>query len=581
MVGTSGYGVLYGDPELLLTPWDADGNGCGYNKTTKDYPYLYFPSINLTAAQEANENMDLTSVTDILRFSMCVKECPTDNVDEVVQCRPPTFALDSATYQECVFYIGGTQYGKPLRYPTTKFANRFCVPDVGAAIEGNSSIVVEFKAQFDEYIGGSGIQTYISDIVACKDPLLISFGTAFLLGFIYMIVLRIAGGPIIYLSIVGLILGTAYGGYMLYETSLDMPVEDQYKKYYEIGSYVVWGIAGVLLCCTCFNLKNIRIGVAVMKCTAAFIGGTPQVFLAPPLAAIMIVAWFIIWAAIATFIFSVGKIMPNPDLPFLTTVEWTDETRYVFLYSLFGYLWLNAFMIGVTQFIISAACAIWYFSCTSDSNGSGSLCTGLWWVFRYHLGSIAFGAFLIALVQLIRIIFEYYKRQIMKANKDNQIVKIILWTTSYLLSCLERFVKFISKNAYIQIALTGKNFCAAAWNAFVLILTNALRFGTANSIGFIFNVLGVLFITSANGVVVYAALHYYDPFVGLATNWITPCVIGGLQGFLIGMMFMSVFSFASDTILQSFLVDEQLKRPDGMRPAIMNQFIEGIEDKKE
>jgi hypothetical protein len=55
-------------------------------------------------------------------------------------------------------------------------------------------------------------------------------------------------------------------------------------------------------------------------------------------------------------------------------------------------------MIGVTQFIIAAACALWYFTSTSDSNGSGSLFRGLWWVFRYHLGSIAFGSFLIALV---------------------------------------------------------------------------------------------------------------------------------------------------------------------------------------
>jgi len=45
--------------------------------------------------------------------------------------------------------------------------------------------------------------------------------------------------------------------------------------------------------------------------------------------------------------------------------------------------------------------------------------TGLWWVLRYHLGSIAFGAFLIALIQMIRIIFEYYKHQLEKAGKEN------------------------------------------------------------------------------------------------------------------------------------------------------------------
>jgi len=110
-------------------------------------------------------------------------------------------------------------------------------------------------------------------------------------------------------------------------------------------------------------------------------------------------------------------------------------------------------------------------------------------------------------------------------------------------------------------ALTGKNFCSSAWNAFCLILKNALRFGTANSIGFIFSLLGVAFISCANGLVVYAALHYVPMYQGLVSNWIGPCVIGLLQGFLIGHMFMSVYSFASDTVLQSFLVDEDLKRP--------------------
>ena len=164
----------------------------------------------------------------------------------------------------------------------------------------------------------------------------------------------------------------------------------------------------------------------------------------------------------------------------------------------------------------------------------------------------------------------------MKLNKTNPVVKVILCCTSYLLDCLERFIKFISKNAYIQIAITGKNFCSAAWNAFILILKNALRFGTANSIGFIFNVLGVAFITAANGLIVYVLIHYVEAYKGLAVNWVTPCIVGALEGMMIGSMFMSVFSFASDTILQSFLVDEELNRPDGSRPAIMNQFIEGV-----
>ena len=96
MVGTSGYGYLYGDPELLLTTWDYDGNGCGYSDLTVDYPYLYFPTINYTAAMEAegsltgggsgdsedDEETDYaaaatSTLVAVLKYGMCVRECPT------------------------------------------------------------------------------------------------------------------------------------------------------------------------------------------------------------------------------------------------------------------------------------------------------------------------------------------------------------------------------------------------------------------------------------------------------------------------------------------------------------------------
>lgn len=43
---------------------------------------------------------------------------------------------------------------------------------------------------------------------------------------------------------------------------------------------------------------------------------------------------------------------------------------------------------------------------------------------------------------------------------------------------------------------------------------------------------------------------------------------------------MSVYSFASDTILQCFMVDEELKRPDGLRPAELNAVMDSIADRK-
>lgn len=249
-------------------------------------------------------------------------------------------------YKNCQFYIGGVSSGTPLRYETGLFGGKICAPNSEAM---KTAAVAQFKAQvWDKYVGQTGLTQYLADIMATKEPLAITLLTAFVIGFVYLILLRYLGGPIIYLSILGMILGSAGGGFMLYEQSGLRLETDKYKNYYLYGSYVAWGFTALLFCCVCCNLKNIRIGIAVMKCTAQFIGGTPQVFLAPPLGVLVVVAWLVVWTVFALYVMSVGEVAPRKaPLSFLTEVKWSDETRYAFLYALFGYLWLNAFIIGV------------------------------------------------------------------------------------------------------------------------------------------------------------------------------------------------------------------------------------------
>jgi hypothetical protein len=195
-----------------------------------------------------------------------------------------------------------------------------------------------------------------------------------------------------------------------------MDATHKYQPYYLYGSYAAGGFSALILICILCNWKNIKIGINVMKCTAQFVGSTPQIFLIPPIFTILLVIWIFIFGVASLFILSMGEVQRNPQIKFLGDIKNQDETKYMWLYVLFGYLWLNAFLIGIAQFVISATAAIWYFTSTSDSNGSGSTMKGFYWAFRYHLGSIAFGSFLIALIQFIRIIFEYYKSKIEKAN---------------------------------------------------------------------------------------------------------------------------------------------------------------------
>lgn len=82
LAGVAGYAFTNGDPYKLTTTWDYDKNGCGFSNATKDYPYLYFPAIDIQAAgntaKEINSGqLKISSLSDTLQYSTCVSECPT------------------------------------------------------------------------------------------------------------------------------------------------------------------------------------------------------------------------------------------------------------------------------------------------------------------------------------------------------------------------------------------------------------------------------------------------------------------------------------------------------------------------
>jgi len=255
---------------------------------------------------------------------------------------------------------------------------------------------------------------------------------------------------------------------------------------------------------------------------------------------------------------------------------------------LFGLFWIAAFIIGCAQFIIAAAASTWYFSHNGDiSGGKASLKMGFKWIFKHHLGSIAFGSLIIAIVQFIRAIFEYYRKTALK-NKasENSVVKACLCVTSYCLYCLEKCVKFITKNAYILVAIQAKNFCRSAWTAFGLIISNILRFGAVTTLGCIFMFLGKLFIIIATCLICYGIIQQAAPVPDKISSPNFPLLCCAIIAYQIGSFFLSIFSFSIDTIFMCFLCDEQLAergkgRPGNNRPKEMNAFMDRLENNKD
>jgi hypothetical protein len=113
-------------------------------------------------------SISMESTADLLRFGQCVKECPSGEETQKVECKPTNYTSDPDYFKECIFYIGGVDKDLPLRYPTQTFAGKFCVPDIKKAVEQGNEVVIKFKEEFDKVLGNSGVDAYLSDIMAAK-----------------------------------------------------------------------------------------------------------------------------------------------------------------------------------------------------------------------------------------------------------------------------------------------------------------------------------------------------------------------------------------------------------------------------
>ena len=192
-----------------------------------------------------------------------------------------------------------------------------------------------------------------------------------------------------------------------------------------------------------------------MEATADFIAHNLRIFILPIISFVVILIFLSWWVVTAMFVYSVGEpaVGTGATADVLPTITWSQNTRYVWLYHVFGCLWFIWFIIGCTQFVIATMACTWYFTHGSDSGGTASLCKGICWLCRYHAGSVAFGSLIIAITYAIKIAFEYYRKQYEKMlGKNNPLTKFIVCCTRYIIDCLNRCVKFITKNAYIQVS---------------------------------------------------------------------------------------------------------------------------------
>uniref|UniRef100_A0A7N8WV02 Choline transporter-like protein n=1 Tax=Mastacembelus armatus TaxID=205130 RepID=A0A7N8WV02_9TELE len=253
------------------------------------------------------------------------------------------------------------------------------------------------------------------------------------------------------------------------------------------------------------------------------------------------------------------------------------------IYNVVAFLWCVNFVIALGQCTLAGAFASYYWAFNKPADiPMFPVCGGFMRALRYHVGSLAFGALILTLVQIARMILEYIDHKTRSAQ--NAVARFILCCMKCCLWCLEKFIKFLNRNAYIMIAIYGKNFCVSAKNAFKLLMRNIIRVVVLDKVTDVLLFFGKLLVVGGVGVL---SFFFFSGRIQLPgsnfqsgnLNYYWMPIIVSHKCYLIAHGFFSVYNMCVDTLFLCFL--EDLERNDGSaeKPYFMSKNLMKILNK--
>ncbi|XP_045401800.1 choline transporter-like protein 2 isoform X4 [Lemur catta] len=457
---------------------------------------------------------------------------------------------------------------------------------------------------------------------------------AMVMSLLFIILLRFLAGIMVWVMIVMVILVLGYGIFHCYmeysrlrgeagsDVSLaDLGFQTDLRVYLHLRQtwmafMIILSILEVIIVLLLIFLrKRILIAIALIKEASRAVGYVMCSMLYPLVTFFLLCLCIAYWACTAVFLSTsneaVYKIFDDVACP-LTGKTCNPETfpsanesrlcpnarcQFAFyggesgyhrallglqIFNAFMFFWLANFVLALGQVTLAGAFASYYWALRKpDDLPAFPLFSAFGRALRYHTGSLAFGALILAIVQIIRVILEYLDQRLKAA--ENKFAKFLMTCLKCCFWCLEKFIKFLNRNAYIMIAIYGTNFCTSARNAFFLLMRNIIRVAVLDKVTDFLFLLGKLLIVGSVGILAFFFFTHririvQDTAPPLNYYWV-PILTVIIGSYLIAHGFFSVYGMCVDTLFLCFL--EDLERNDGSaeRPYFMSSTLKKLLNK--
>jgi choline transporter-like protein 2/4/5 len=358
----------------------------------------------------------------------------------------------------------------------------------------------------------------------------------------------------------------------------DLAASVNYQTEFTNAAYFMTAITIMLFFLILLLHRRISRAIEIFQEASHAIRSTPCLILIPFFSVPLLLSLIAYWAASTVYIASSGTytitqinytapVSPN-DGAFQIQKFGTFSYVEVFVaYNFLGFLWIANFITAIVVFIIAGTIGHWYWKgneAEGEGYGAHPLFRSIYITLRFHLGTAAFGALLVAVVQFIRYFAAYVEQRSKSVTKRSRLMKAIMCCVHCLLKCLEYCIKFISRNAYIVSALYGESFCTSTRQAFYTITSNLAQVALVTFLGDLILRFGQILITLMAAFCCWLYLdnrpeYDFGGALELNTFWF-PTFLAGALGWFVANECLSIYDITVDTLLISFCQDQKLKK---------------------
>ncbi|XP_078038767.1 choline transporter-like protein 1 [Augochlora pura] len=539
-----GYGFLVsnatkkGDIYRIINGYDDCANVCGRTNTKETNPLFSCKGVDKTG----DRYLQITLGQNGVKSRSCTSNC-SDQVAFLNRCMPKGV---SETTGSLVSKLGLENFYKVGSYIFSKTRLQ----------EASMDLTVAWRELIYLLLIALGISL------------------AILIAFRYMV------QWVIYIVLIGAILACIGGSaYLWLAWYAEKKLVDAHQILEEESSqtaYLIYAIAlstvtVITLLIVLVMRKRIALVMQLFREAGKAVYAMPALLLQPIYTYLLIGFTVCAWVYCMLWIESAGNIYKNRKDHFhyrkdglLIAARW---------YNLFFFFVTCEFLLGCQHVVVACAVARWFF--TRDKRRlSFAVTRGFGYLVRYHLGTVAFGALVIGIVRFIRAIISFVQNRL--KQYDNDLVRGILCCCQCCLWCFECALKFLTRNAYIETAIYGCNFCTGGRKAFTALSSNILRVAAINSVGDFVLFLGKVLVVTLT---IVSGIYLMQKKDGLHHPWV-PIVVAGLFAFLVAHCFISIYEMVIDTIFICFC--EDCEKNDGIsRPYFMSRgLMEFVENSK-